>query len=634
MQLRVVVESVVVGSVVALLAAACGSAANPPAAGAAADDVAATDGLADGTATPGDGAAAADGMETASELGPADADLEDADGADGPAIDADGAGDGGGVATCGPQPVFDPAANGSAPGSRVGDVVLPTLDGDWSLAQGWTGCDSVVFLFTAPGSKFTAIQAVWKTAPLDLLKASPPNVHYVFGAYEADDATAEATVAAQKARFQQALAKLPGDLADAWAPRLHFVSVVPFSIPGWLGQTLKAKGVFGLAIDRQQTRREVGSLQSLKSLAFEAQRLEYEAAAALAMAADQATVVPLWDKVNGGNGWGPPKVFADVTFPDAAAMAKFDTMTLDIGHACKDASDANCPDWDREAYLNICDLTTESAVAVPMACQTGTDTQTCACSKPDGRTSTGKRACNATGSGYGACECPCDTEFARQITSYKRQGRWLTDLSPLLPLVAKGGKARFRYDTPDAWLVTANVRLSTAGKATRPTSIVPLWHGEQFDAQYNDKFLPLDVPVPKDTKAARLVAIITGHGSATDTENCAEFCPHEHIFSVGGKSFSKAHPLAGTATGCQSQVLTGALPNQYGTWPYGRAGWCPGMDVQVWTADVTAQVQPGQSATFSYKALLGGKPFVPSWTGQGDYKPVIRMSSWVEFEQL
>ncbi len=540
--------------------------------------------------------------------------------------------------TCGPQAAFDLSAAGSGPGARVGDITLPTLDGDWSFAKNWTGCDHYVFVFTAPDAKYTYAHAVWNSNPGDLLKNSPPNVHYFFGSYDADDETATATVQAQKDKIDIALGKLSSDLQAQWAGRLHYLTVVPFNIDGWLGAALQKQGVFGFAIDRQQTWRELGSLTGagsspvLKALAYEVQRWEYEAKNAIAAAADGATVILLWDHINGGNGWGPPKVYADVTLPDAAEMAKFDTLKLDMAHGCTDGKDANCPDWDREAYMNICDWTTEPADSVAQSCS-GTETVECGCAKPDGRTSKGTRTCAADGKSFGACACPCDTEFARQITSYKRQGHWLTDESAVLPLLKKGGKFRFRYDTPDGWLLTASLRLSSQKKQTRPTSIVPLWHGEQFDQDYNSKFKPIDVAVPATAKNAKIVAIITGHGSATDSLNCAEFCDHDHLFTVGGKTFTKSHALAGTAQGCLQQVSIGAIPNQFGTWPYGRAGWCPGMDVAVWTADVTAQVKAGTTATISYQALIGGKPFVPQWTGQGDYKPVIRMSSWVEFEE-
>ena len=220
------------------------------------------------------------------------------------------------------------------------------------------------------------------------------------------------------------------------------------------------------------------------------------------------------------------------------------------------------------------------------------------------------------------------------ITSYKRQGRWVTDISPLLPLLQPGGKTRFRWYTVDGWRVTANLRFTKGDAAIpKPFAAVALYGTEQFNQTYNGKFAPMKIAVPAGTKSAKLVALITGHGSATDTFNCAEFCNFTNHFTVGGTEHSLAHPEAGTATGCLTRVNQGVLPNQYGTWPYGRAGWCPGWDVKPWVVDVTANLKAGSDVEVSYKALLGGKVFTPVPTGQGDYAPVIKMSSYLVFEK-
>ena len=49
--------------------------------------------------------------------------------------------------------------------------------------------------------------------------------------------------------------------------------------------------------------------------------------------------------------------------------------------------------------------------------------------------------------------------------------------------------------------------------------------------------------------------------------------------------------------GCTLPVaLSGAVPNEHGTWLYGRDGWCDGQDVAARVTDVTHQVK-----------------FIPSW---------------------
>ena len=40
-------------------------------------------------------------------------------------------------------------------------------------------------------------------------------------------------------------------------------------------------------------------------------------------------------------------------------------------------------------------------------------------------------------------------------------------------------------------------------------------------------------------------------------------------------------------------AIEGVKPNQYGTWGYGRAGWCPGMDVAPYIIDITNQIEIG-----------------------------------------
>jgi hypothetical protein len=78
------------------------------------------------------------------------------------------------------------------------------------------------------------------------------------------------------------------------------------------------------------------------------------------------------------------------------------------------------------------------------------------------------------------------------------------------------------------------------------------------------------------------------------------------------------------------QIDGGVVANQYGTWPYGRAGWCPGLDVGIFTADVTKDIQPGKN-TISYRALYNNADYVPTPSGQGDYWPEIIMTSYVVF---
>lgn len=59
-----------------------------------------------------------------------------------------------------------------------------------------------------------------------------------------------------------------------------------------------------------------------------------------------------------------------------------------------------------------------------------------------------------------------------------------------------------------------------AGSAThkaRPHSIVPLFDGGDFNAEYNSKYKPVEFVVPKHTQKAVLEAVITGNASEHHT---------------------------------------------------------------------------------------------------------------------
>lgn len=145
-----------------------------------------------------------------------------------------------------------------------------------------------------------------------------------------------------------------------------------------------------------------------------------------------------------------------------------------------------------------------------------------------------------------------------------------------------------------------------------------------------------------------LYTVITGHGS--DENGCGEFCVTSHHFLVNGvfnntrifdsagsnvcernvihttfalyckspiqyyssKSWSTFDDIwltghrymfcsrsyvgalgcgIGSALGCAMRVREGAVPNEHGTWLYGRGGWCDGLQVNPWRIDITKQVQ-------------------------------------------
>ena len=132
-----------------------------------------------------------------------------------------------------------------------------------------------------------------------------------------------------------------------------------------------------------------------------------------------------------------------------------------------------------------------------------------------------------------------------------------------------------------------------------PFKLLPLFRGGTFDKNYNSKYSPVHFVLPRDTEKVKLVATITGHGS--DNNNCAEFCVTSHHFVVNNKqNFSRVFKNAGTAMGCADRVPEGVVPNEHGTWLYGRDGWCDGQEVIPWVVDITDALSKAPNNTIDY----------------------------------
>jgi len=205
-------------------------------------------------------------------------------------------------------------------------------------------------------------------------------------------------------------------------------------------------------------------------------------------------------------------------------------------------------------------------------------------------------------------------ELARFITSYHRETHWVEDISPMLAQLAPGGAGgmrHFRWDFAPPWntqptATELSLRLLNKGSGLQVAQLVPLFTGGAFDATYDVGRSPITVQIPTDMKKAELWMLLTGHGN--DMYGCAEFCDHQHEFTVNGTTFTVDFPMAATLAGCVSMEWNGMVPNQGGTWWTGRGGWCPGGQVDPHVFDVTTNVQAGSAATISYQGLFQNNP--------------------------
>jgi hypothetical protein len=150
------------------------------------------------------------------------------------------------------------------------------------------------------------------------------------------------------------------------------------------------------------------------------------------------------------------------------------------------------------------------------------------------------------------------------------------------------------------WVAGVSFAMTGGLPAKAPVVVLPVWtwkttSKEPTQIVYGDARFPIGQSLPPQTLSLPagptswgLRSYVTGHGQA-NLENCAEFCPKNHSWTVGGAAATQAV----WRTDCANYPSSG-------TYQYSRAGWCPGADVVPWDADVTAHVAAGSNATFTY----------------------------------
>jgi Peptide-N-glycosidase F, C terminal len=463
-------------------------------------------------------------------------------------------------------------------GDLAEDFSVALLDGsEFHLRERWSGCDSYLFVPDTLRVSSADSTSLWERDVDALVRASPPNAHYFFVSRAASEGIATAATSAMQAEIERVLGTLDVEAASRWRERLHVVQPSAGGLDTWLGRVLRGHGRGGFLIDPSQRLRDVGSLadvirfdpalqeaggwpwaNNLAYVANEARYVNGEARRQARLDAEDATVVPIFSGE-------VLSEFAEtgVSLPSAAEMARFDTLEIEVTMSCPDAEAVefgNCGAWD---YLASLALQGDAG----------------------------------------------NIEIARFITSYHRETHWVVDVTPMLVHLRGGGQRRFRWDFAPSWnpqptATRLSLRLSNRGKGYSPAEAIFLHEGGSFNSMYNASRMPVEVEIPEGAKRVELFALISGHGGATN--NCAEFCNHQHEFSVNDVKHRAEFREAATNDGCMAEIENGMIPNQGGTWWFGRGGWCPGQQVEPWVVDVTPDVAPGSTATVSYQGLYRG----------------------------
>lgn len=461
----------------------------------------------------------------------------------------------------------------------AGDFTVQTLDGPWSLRDHWTGCESYVFIDYADNEYGNGLFATYPDA---LFLNGPRNVHYFFASYETSADAIRARMTAMRELLEESFGfyELGEDERAFWRARFHFVVEPLQETTGSVGDLIRSQPIVHhtLGITREQRFDPPGSLFQVGRTgftpdmgmgAYAGHYYNYLAELSARLAAEtDTTVVTLMDEVD----VTARTLDRTATLPDASTMADFDTMEVDVEIHCR-LDPAGCSEWDRIANVFVC------------ADETCSETR----------------------------------EIARWITPYSRPGRtrWVWDASPFLGLIREGGARTFRIVTGPDWEEPTPADVRVALRLSRREAAAPLASGVElaftggaFDATYNTSHPPFRFTPPAGTTRVELVTILTGHGQ-TAGDNCAEWCNHEHAFTVNGAAPHRIDfpDEAGQALGCAERAIEGVVPGQWGNWAPSRAAWCPGLPVQAQRFDITSELDLAAENELGYGgSFAGGEP--------------------------
>ena len=458
---------------------------------------------------------------------------------------------------------------GTSFGDIACDFTLPLESGNWNFEENYSKDENYLFVFYRATS---ASKKIWTSDFYTLFEKSPKNINYFFIVDTDDAALAKEQIqilrdAAEDARMVTG--------KSAVTKKMYFVEKPAAEIDSWISEWLENNSDFFFGIDRFRRIRKGGSFSEFDNLFKEAEFYDYEKKS-YDLIQGETTVFKGLDKVPfAEEGWTKDILF-DVDFENLSENGK---LYIQLEQICE--SPKKC-EWDRLERLFLCDEKGEK----------------------------------------------CETETGRWITTYGRSGKWLTDITPLKPLFEKDGKYKFKLTVDGDYYVNTLDFIFVKKENDQPKKLIPLFNQrEQFDENYNSHFEP-KILKEENIKKAEIHAFITGHGNASEDANCAEFCPFESVFTVNGHDFEIDFDKAGTGDGCFDAVIDGVVPNQYGTWPYGRAGWCPGQNVSLIKIDVTEALASGEN-TFSYAGYLDGEVYVPVVTNEDGYRAEIYLSSYL-----
>ncbi|MDA0973462.1 MAG: peptide-N-glycosidase F-related protein [Bacteroidetes bacterium] len=190
-------------------------------------------------------------------------------------------------------------------------------------------------------------------------------------------------------------------------------------------------------------------------------------------------------------------------------------------------------------------------------------------------------------------------ELARFITPYgKACGPWTIDVTSFKSILQ--GDCEFlsyiQVWGASGWLLNVDLVFVPEEVDFPFQKVTPVYDTDNWvygDPGIEDDLPTISLPVDQSTAEAEYRMTITGHGQA-NTNNAAEFSPKTHTVMANGSAV-QSHFL------WKNDCEFNDCANQFGTWTFDRAGWCPGQGVDPLLIDISDIITAGSMVDLDYE---------------------------------
>ena len=193
------------------------------------------------------------------------------------------------------------------------------------------------------------------------------------------------------------------------------------------------------------------------------------------------------------------------------------------------------------------------------------------------------------------------TPYGKRLEMGGEKGwEWVYDLTDYAPLLR--GKKRLRIGNNQE-LLDLKFEFIEGVPPRNPISIQNIYPLGEYDGHYgytyeygdiveNKVLKPRKIDLSPAASHFSIKSIISGHGHE-GPNYCCEWVEKSHYFFI--------NELKEHSWKVWKDCGNNPIYPQGGTWPYDRAGWCPGTKVDEMVFDLTYLVNPGQTIAFDYE---------------------------------